>query len=144
MALIEVYGGQRSLAFELTYGTILQIFIIQLFPNWTASSAITFNNYSRSACCIWVYELAIIVSYPTSARGIIVLLKTPTKYQEFFQTLFVKTTDFWLVFNFAQTRTVTMIFGDCRIMGHAMMAKPIRALALHYPMIQFLINSNQY
>ena len=29
-------------------------------------------------------------------------------------------------------------------MGHAMMAKPIRALELHHPMIQFLINSNQY
>ena len=52
MALIEVYGGQRSLAFELTYGAILQIFIIQLFPNWTACSPITFNNYSRSVCCI--------------------------------------------------------------------------------------------
>ena len=40
------------------------------------------------------YELAIIISYPTSASGIIVLLKTPTKYRQFFPTLFVKTTDF--------------------------------------------------
>ena len=31
---------------------------------------------------------------PTSMSGIIVLLKTPKKYQEFFLTLFVKTTDF--------------------------------------------------
>ena len=57
------------------------------------------------------YELAIIISYPTSASGIIiniVLLKTPTKYQEFFPTLFVKTTNFQLVFNFEQTRTVTI------------------------------------
>ena len=30
------------------------------------------------------YELAIITSYPTSASGIIVLLKTVTKYREFF------------------------------------------------------------
>ena len=37
-------------------------------------------------------ELAIIISYPTSASGIIVLLKTPTKYREFFPTLFVKAT----------------------------------------------------
>ena len=81
--------------------------------------------------------MAIIISYPTSARGIIVLLKTPTKYRKFFQTLFIKTTDFQLVFNFAQMRTVAIIFGDCRIMGHAMMAKPIRALELHYPMITF-------
>ena len=43
-------------------------------------------------------ELAIIISYPTSASGIIVLLKTPTKYREFFPTLLVKTTDFQLVF----------------------------------------------
>ena len=51
--------------------------------------------------------MAIIISYPTSESGIIiVLLKTPTKYREFFQTLFVKTTDFQLVFNFEQTPTV--------------------------------------
>ena len=30
----------------------------------------------------------------TSASGINVLLNTPTKYREFFPTLFVKTTDF--------------------------------------------------
>ena len=40
-----------------------------------------------------------IISYPTSARETIVSLKTPTKYREFFPTLFVKTTDFQLVFN---------------------------------------------
>ena len=39
----------------------------------------------------------------------------PTKYREFFQTLFVKTTDFQIVFNFEQTRTVT-IFGEQGIM----------------------------
>ena len=49
-------------------------------------------------------ELAIIISYPTSASGIIVLLKTPTKYRELFPPLFVTTTDFQLVFNFEQTR----------------------------------------
>ena len=62
-------------------------------------------NEARSA------EVAIIISYPTSASGIIVLLITPTKYREFFPTLFVKTTYFPLVFNFEQTRTVT-IFGE--------------------------------
>ena len=90
------------------------------------------------------YELAIIISYPTSASGIIVLLKTPTKYREFFLTLFVKTTDFQLVFNFEQTRTVT-IFGEHGIMAHipyTMMAKPIKALELRYPMIQFSIMIN--
>jgi len=61
------------------------------------------------------YELAIIISFPRSASAIIVLLKTPTKYREFFLTLFVKTTDFQLVFNFEQTRTVA-IFGEHGIM----------------------------
>ena len=50
------------------------------------------------------YELAIIISYPTSASRIIVLSKTPTKYREFFPALFVNSTDFQLVFNFEQTR----------------------------------------
>ena len=39
----------------------------------------------------------------------IVLLKTPTKYQEFFSTLLAKTTDFQLVFNFEQTLTVSIL-----------------------------------
>ena len=64
----------------------------------------------------------------------------PTKYREFFPTLFVKTTDFRLAFDFEQTRTVT-IFRKHGIMAH-IMAKPIRALELHYPMVQFLIITN--
>ena len=56
-------------------------------------------------------DLAIIISNPTRATGMIVLLITPTKYREFFLTLFVKTTYFPLVFNFEQTGTVT-IFGE--------------------------------
>ena len=51
------------------------------------------------------------------AIGIIVLLKVLPKYREFFPTLFVKTTDFKLVFNFEQTRTVT-ILGKRGIMAH--------------------------
>ena len=67
---------------------------------------------------MWVgYELAIIISHPTSASKIIVLLKMPTKYQEFFPTLFVKTTNFQLVFNFEQTHTVS-IFEEHGIMAH--------------------------
>ena len=62
-------------------------------------------------------ELAIVISYPTRAIGIIVLLKMPTKYREFFPTLFVKTSDFQLVFNFEQTRTVA-IFGVHAMMAH--------------------------
>ena len=48
---------------------------------------------------------------------IIVLLIMPTKYREFSLTLVVKTTDFQLVFNFVQMRTVT-IFGEHGIMAH--------------------------
>ena len=62
-------------------------------------------------------ELAIIISYPTSASRIIVLLKMPKKYREFFSALFVKTTDSHLIFNFEQMRTVTM-FGEHGIMAH--------------------------
>ena len=54
---------------------------------------------------------------PTSASKITVLLKMPTKYQEFFLTLYVKTTDFQLVFNFEQMHTVT-VFGEHSIMAH--------------------------
>ena len=63
------------------------------------------------------YELAKIISYPTSASEIIVLLKTLTKYRKFFPTLFIKTTDFQLVFNFEQTRAVT-IFEDNGVIVH--------------------------
>ena len=63
------------------------------------------------------YELAIVISHPTNASGIIVLLKTPIKYREIFPTLFVKTTNFQLVFNFEQMCTVT-IFGEHGIMAH--------------------------
>ena len=44
----------------------------------------------------------------------------PSKYQEFFPTLFVKTIDFQLVFNFEQMHTVIMqtVFGEHSIMAH--------------------------
>ena len=44
-------------------------------------------------------------------------LKTPTNYRELFPTLFVKTTDFQLVFHFEQTRTVA-VFGEHGIVPH--------------------------
>ena len=77
-------------------------------------------------------ELAIIISYPTSTSGIIVSLKTSTKNREFFPTLFVKATDFQLVFNFEQMHTAT-IFGELGIIVHIR-----RALESHYAMIPFL------
>ena len=63
------------------------------------------------------YELDIIIPYPTNVSKIIVLSKMPTKYREFFPTLFLKTTDFQLVSNFEQMCTVT-IFGEHGIMAH--------------------------
>ena len=80
-------------------------------------------------------ELAIIISYPTSASGIIVLLKTPTKFRELFPTLFGKTTDFQLVENFEQTRTV-IVWRAWYNGSYTMMAKTITTLELHY---QFLM-----
>ena len=62
-------------------------------------------------------SLARIISYPTSASEIIALLKRPQNIENFFSTLFVKTTDFQLVFNFEQTRTVT-IFEENGLMAH--------------------------
>ena len=56
------------------------------------------------------YELAIIMSYPTSASF------TPTKYRKFFPPLFETTNNFQLVVNFKQTHTVT-IFGEHGIMA---------------------------
>ena len=62
-------------------------------------------------------KLAIIISHPTSASGIIGSLKTPTKYPEFFPTSFVKKPDFQLVFKIEYTHTFT-IFGEHGIMAH--------------------------
>ena len=99
-------------------------------------------GYERSV------ELAIIISYSTRASGKIVLLnahKNPKKYREFFPTLSVKTTDFQLVFNFEQTRRHSYRIWSAWYNGsHTMTAKPIRALELHYPMIQFLITPNTH
>ena len=81
-------------------------------------------------------ELAIIISYPASTSGIIFLFKMPKKYREFFPTLFANTIDF------QQTRIV-IILGEHSIMVHIPWAKPIRALELHYPMIQFLIKRSR-
>ena len=98
--------------------------ILTIIPRGRVGYEMLAANETRSA------ELAIIISYPTSASGIIVLLKTPTKYREFFPTLFVKTTNFQLVFNFEQTRTVT-IFAGHGIMAHIpWWLKPIRSLGI--------------
>ena len=52
-------------------------------------------------------DLAIIISYPTIASGIIV------------NSIYLKkTTNFQLVFNFEQTRTITIIFGEHGIMAN--------------------------
>ena len=63
--------------------------------------------------------LAIIITNPTSASGIIiVLLKTSVKILRILPDfIFVKTTYFQLVFNFEQTYTIT-IFRERGIMAH--------------------------
>ena len=86
------------------------------------------NNYSTSARWIWVGYNHLISNKREWNNCFI---KNAHKISWNLPTLFVETTDFQLVFE--QKRTVTK-FGE-----RAIMAQPIRALELHYPMIQFLI-----
>ena len=77
-------------------------------------------------------ELAIIISYPTGASGV--------NYCSFFKhpQNMENSSRFSACFNFEQTRTVTIIIWRAWYnVSYTMMAKPIRALELHYPMIQF-------
>ena len=119
--------------FQLGWENLASIFwVVLLFKSWF------FRVISVNA-----------FSHPTSASGIIVLLKTLTKYWEVFPTLFVKQSIFSLFLNFEQKRTYSYHISRAWYNGsYTMMAKPIRALELHYPMIQFsiLINvtSNSY
>ena len=75
-------------------------------------------------------DKAMIISYPTSASGIIVLLKTPPKYRKL-DTIKQKG---------PKNHAYAPHF--CRSWcngSYTMMAKPMKTLELHYPMIQFLI-----
>ena len=83
---------------DLTTDCILSF----LFP---AKTDVLVPVFSQSTDIV-VINFVVVLKFP-----IIVLLKMPTKYQEFFPPLFVKTTDFQLVFNFEQKHTVT-IFGE--------------------------------
>ena len=67
--------------------------------------------------------------------------KNAYKISRILPDFFAKTTDFQLILNFEQTCTVT-IFGEHHrgSSSYTMMAKAIRALELHYPMIQFFNN----
>ena len=68
-------------------------------------------------------------------------IKNAHKILRILPTLFVKTTDFQLVFNFEQTHTNTIIIWRAWYNGlYTMMAKPIRAQEL-CPMIQFVIRA---
>ena len=67
------------------------------FDKFRDTASLTINNYSMSAHWIWDGWKP---TRRVARSGIIVLLKTPTKYWEFFPTILVKTTDFQPVFNF--------------------------------------------
>ena len=75
------------------------------------------RNEARNA------ELAIITSYPTSANGIIVFIKNAHKISR-------------IPPDFSRKNNR---FSVCFVLFFAMTAKPIRALELHYLMIQFLM-----
>ena len=114
---------------------VLLIFMLEAFFD-SYDSVILNNSIPRVRVG---YELAIIMSYPISASEIIVLLETPKKYGELVLSLIVKTTDFQLVFNFEQAYSYHIWRAWYNHGSYTMVAKPIRALELHYPMIQFLI-----
>ena len=74
--------------------------------------------------------MAIINSYPTSASGIIVLLKTFPKYRKLDYNKNKRPK------NLAYARHFLRAWYNG---SYTMMAKPVKSLELHYPMIQFLI-----
>ena len=84
------------------------------FDKFRDTASLLINNYSMSAHWIWDGWKP---TRRVARSGITVLLKTPTKYREFFPTILVKTTDFQLVFNFEQMCTVTTC-GEHGIMAH--------------------------
>ena len=72
-------------------------------------------------------------SYPTSANGIIVLLKTPQNIEK--STKLRKERE--------SAKNHAFAYHTCRVWyngSYTMMAKPMKTLQLHYPMIQFLIS----
>ena len=86
---------------------ILRVFLPQSFlnhPPWVSSESEQLL-WIDAVAPSWLYWSSYIqqLKKNKSASGIIVLLKTPTKYRQFFPTFFVKTSDFQLVFNFEQT-----------------------------------------
>ena len=87
-------------------------------------------NKARSA------QLAIIISYPTGVSWIIVLLKTPRKIS---RSLICKNNRFSTCFCLWANVYGCHIWRAWYNGSYAIMAKPIRARELHYPMIQFLI-----
>ena len=92
-----------------------------------------FNNYSTSACWIWVGFNHLI------SNKRYCFIKNAHKNWEFFLTPFVRTTDFQLSAD-AYSYHMFIIWRAWYSGSYTMMAKPIRALELHYPLIQFLIN----
>ena len=99
------------------YNHLVSIFSLFLILSRRHSYHIWRASYDIITIIPWVlvgYELAIIISYPTSASGIIVLLKTPTKHLPDF---ICKNNRFSACFKFRADATVT-IFGEHSIMAH--------------------------
>ena len=81
-------------------------------------------------------ELAIIMSYIQQKRvEQLFYEKHPQNIENSSRPFLEKTTDFQFVFNFEQTRTETIIWRAWYKGQYTMMAKPIRALGFHYPII---------
>ena len=76
-------------------------------------------------------EIILIISYPTRAIGIIVLLKRAKKQSKLNLKKKLKRLK-------KITHTLTILF----VVHGIMTAKPMKTLELHYPIIQFLIISD--
>ena len=85
-------------------------------------------------------ELAIIISYPTALVNNC-FIKNALKIFRIRPDFICKNNRIQFVFNFEQTSTVTMSreHGIRYNGSYTMIAKPVRALELHSPMIQFLV-----
>ena len=97
--LVWYLGLVPLLIYAYSYHNRFWITLLGFPPNQSSSYE------STPVAPSWLYWSSYIqqLEKNKSASGIIVLLKTPTKYRQFFPTFFVKTSDFQLVFNFEQT-----------------------------------------
>ena len=114
-------GALKRIRSLISLSTAVQI-CLTIIPLALVRYEMIDSNEARSA------ELAMIISYPTSASGIIVLLKTIPKYRNYIKIKRPKT--------HAHALHFCRSWYNC---SYTIMFKPMKTLELHYPMIEFFI-----